>query len=193
MPKMTSVNLTDAARTMAIRQQQLALAVKRELGFQTCGVPNDSLVMAAGKPADPVRAMELAAMAPTFAKDMIYLGYRTVRSKEPSDIALAFRDDLCVDWRAGLQLYAADYDAPLILVDTERGEHYARGGRNQLIRVAGVPSDLARGHKRAMARVRRTAAIMPATLNDTNYFVPAGERAVDHMPEQRSDAFVRLV
>jgi hypothetical protein len=132
-------------------------------------------------------------MAPTFAKDMIYLGFRTVRAKEPSDIALAFRDDLCVDWRAGLALYAVDHDGPLILVDEPRGEHYARGGRNQLIRKQGVPGDLARGKKRAMARVRRTAAIMPDTLNDTNFFVPPGENVADHMPGQQSQAVVRLV
>lgn len=192
MPKMTEVNLSDDARAMTIRHQQFAWAIKVELGFQICGVPNDSLVLSSGKPADPVRAMELAAMAPIFAKDLIYLGFRTIRSKEPSDVALAFRDDLCVDWRAGLKLYSADHDAPLILVDVVRGEHYARGGRNQLVRQTGVPADLVRGHKRAMARVRRTAAIMKDTLNDTNYFVPAGENVADHMPEPQGCAVIRL-
>jgi hypothetical protein len=192
MVSITSMNLTDGARAMAVRHQQLAWAIKLELGFQICGLPNDCLTMSAGGVADPVKAMELAAIALKLKADILYLGFRAASAKEPCQIALAYRDDLCVDWRDELQLYAADPDAPLILVDTARGEHYARGGRNQLIRVQGMPVDLARGRKRAMARVRRTAAIMPQELSGGSFFVPPGEDVLDHQPQPSGETVVRL-
>lgn len=192
MVSITSMNLTDGARAMAVRHQQLAWAIKVELGFQICGVPNDCLTMSAGAVANPVKAMELAAIAPKLKSDLVYLGFRTAKAKEPCQIALAWRDDLCVDWRDGLQPYAADQDSPLILVDAARGEHYARGGRNQLIRMEGVPASLARGRKLAMARIRRTAVIMPQELSGGSFLVPPGEDVLDHRPEPSAETVVRL-
>lgn len=192
MVSITSMNLTEDARAMTVRRQQIAWAVKTELGFQICTVPNDTLTMAGGEVADPVKAMELAAMAPKLKTDLLYLGFRTTKAKEPCQVALAFRDDLCVDWRDQLQLYAADQNAPLILVDVARGERYVRAGRNQLIRMEGVPANLARGRKLAMARVRRTAAIMPQELSAGHFFVPPGDDVLRHRPDATGETVVRL-
>lgn len=193
MPTMKSMNMTDAARQMAICWQQFAMALKRELGFQICGVPNDTLSALAGGEADAVKAMEIAAIAPALSRDLIYLGYRNAKAKEPSQIALAWRDDLYVDWRDGLQLYAADHNAPLVLVDLQRREHYARGGRNQLIRHDGLPAGgIERGRKLAMARIRRTAAIMPDELAANSTLVPRGANAAEHLPPVTAETVVRL-
>lgn len=192
MVSITSMSLSDRARAITVRRQQLAWAVKTEMGFQICGVPSDCLTMAAGVVADPVKAMELAAIAPKLRSDLVYLGFRNLKAEEPCQIALAYRDDLCVDWRDGLQLYAADQESPLILVDAARGEHYARGGRNQLIRMEGVPANLDRGRKLAMARIRRTAAIMPEQLSDGSFLMPPGEDVLAHSPEPSAETVVRL-
>jgi hypothetical protein len=193
MPRMNDMNLDASAREMAVRHQQIALAIKVELGFQICGVPNDCLTMASGGVADPVKAIELAKVASDLKTDLVHLGFRTSKAKAPCQIALAYRDDLVVDWRDGLQLYAADQTSPLILVDEARRQFFERGLRNQLIRFGGVPSNLAKGSRLAMARVRRTAAIMRSELLDTNYFVPRGEPVEDHKPQAEGTVVVRLV
>lgn len=193
MPKMNDMKLDASAREMAVRHQQLSLAIKVELGFQICSLPNDCLTMAAGSVADPVKAIELAKVAASLKTDLVYLGFRTGKAKDPYQIGLAYRDDLVVDWRDCLQLYAADQTSPLILIDEQRRQFFERGLRNQLIRFGGIPSDLAKGRRLAMARVRRTAAIMPAELSDTNYHVPLGEAVEGHKPQVEGSVLVRLI
>lgn len=56
--------------------------------------------------------------------------------------------------------YAANDDAPIVLVSTKGDEFFAIDTRGSLVRVAGKPKRLGDGRKRAMRRIKAAAATM---------------------------------
>lgn len=191
--KISEMKISDKAHAAMVRRQQLCWALKSEMGFSIEGAANDSVQMLGGQPADVVMGLRISAIAAQLSKDAIYLSFKTLYAKDFAQVGVAFRDDLVVDWRSDLQPYAADQDAPLVLVDVQRGGRLQRGERNMLVFREGVPDGLERGRRIAIARVRKAAATMPAKISSETSWVPPEEDPADHLPDQHADICVRVI
>lgn len=191
--KINEMKMNDEAHTAMVRRQQLCQALKSVMGFSITGAANDSVQMLAGPPADFGLGLRISAIAAQLGKDAIYLSFGSLQAKEFAEIGVAFRDDLVVDWRSNLQPYAADQDAPLVLVDVQRGGRFERGERNMLVFRECLPDGLERGRRIAMTRIRRAGAAMPAKISSESSWVPPQADPADHLPERNADICVRVI
>lgn len=183
MPIVTADNVTPGALIAHLRWQRNAWALREEMGFPLTTMTDESVVWAGGGVADFEKGMEIARVAADLGRDVIYLGYRTAKAPQPVQVGLAYRDPALITWRPKLELWAADREAPVILVDRIEGERYERGERNVLIRRAGLPAvDLARGRRMAEDRVRRAAKLKSDNLDSGSYHVPHGASVAEHRP-----------
>ncbi len=165
----------DAVLKYQIKTQNIAWALRQEMGYPLFAPANECTAFAGGGIADLAKGMEVAVLATQMRKDVIYLGWRTVADAAPASFAVALREMLQVDWIDGVFPYAGDDTAPIVLVSTRRDEHIAVGPRGLLERRAGKPRALGTGKARAMRRIRRAAGTMADRLADNNVFLPRGD------------------
>lgn len=181
----------DAVRKYQIKTQNIAWALRQQMGYPLYAPANDCTAFAGGGLADLAKGMEIAVLAKQMRKDVIYLGWRTVADAAPTIFAVALREMLQVDWIDGLLPHAADDTAPIMLVSTRRDEHIAVGPRGFLERRAGKPGALGTGKARAMRRIRCAAATMADRLADNNVFLPRGAAWREPSPSS-SETIIRF-
>lgn len=166
-----------------IYHQNYAMAIRHEMGFPLHHTANQSVAFGSTGVTDIVRSMQIATLADEMHRDVVICEWESVSAKQPAGIAIAYREELQVDWVAGCVLWAANQNAPVMIVNQARGEHFIRGARGMLERREGLPArSLKTGIGLARRRVRRAAANRPAALNDNNAWVPFGESWDDHKP-----------
>lgn len=159
---------------MLLRHQNWMWALRRLMGWPAFKPVNDSIAWASGRTMDVELGMELARLATAGRKDMVFSCWASVSAAEPVGYIVALRELLAVDIVDRCVAYAADEEAPLLLVSTRRNEHFAIGERGLLERHEGKPADLGKGRKLAVKRIRATAATMGDTLCAGNMWVPPG-------------------
>lgn len=158
-----------------LNTQNYCLAVRQQLGYPLFKPANDCTTFASGGIADITKGLEIAQLAETMRKDVVYTAWNDLADREPASIGVALREMLCVDWIDRCFLWAANDTAPLVIVPTRLHEHIIVGTRGFLERRPGRPAqNLGKGKKLALARVRRAAATMGDELLQGNVFVPTG-------------------
>lgn len=184
-------NLSGEARTVLLRNQKVAWSLKRLLGLPTYAAPDNGLHVAAGGIADTAKGAQIAVLAGATGRDVLYLGFRTGRAKEVSQLGIGWRGSVAIEWREGLKLYAPSAPGPLVLLDTHRGCSFVRGARNSLVEQPGLPKDINRGHRVAMTRLRQAVAQMCCDeLAPDLSFVPQEADPAEHLPRGRDYALV---
>jgi hypothetical protein len=166
-----------------IYHQNYAMAIRQEMGFPLHHTANQSVAFAATGVTDVIRSTQIATLADEMHRDVVVCEWESLSANQPAGIAVAYREELEVEWVAGCVLWTANQNAPVVIVNKERGEHFVRGARGMLERREGLPArNLKTGIGVARRRVRRTAAARPAALIDNNAWVPFGDSWDDHKP-----------
>ena len=70
------------------------------------------------RPGAVAAARELARVAQMAGRDVIYTGWASARAKDPTSVAIAYREMLTIDIVDGLVPFAASDRSPIILVST---------------------------------------------------------------------------
>lgn len=159
-------------------RQNFMLAVRQEMGWPAFKPANDCIAWTAGRPMDVEAGLEIARLAQRLGKDLVYTGWVNARASEPSGFCIAYREMFAVDVADQLHPYAANDEAPIVLVNPHAGETFAVDGRGSLLRVPGLPKSLGRGRKLAMKRIKATAASKGDTLLASNRMVPWGSDTI---------------
>lgn len=176
-----------------LKLQTFAFAVRQQLRFPLHATANESTKFATASVPDLTRSLEVSALAQEMGRDIICFGWASVQDDEPTTISIAYREQDFVDWIQNCQLWAADQDAPMMLVDEVRRQHFVRGARGVLERRDGLPAKkLAAGKRCARRRIRRAAAEMPTHLVSDTVCMPQGARWADHKPRTDDALFVRF-
>lgn len=123
-------------------------------------------------------------------RDVIYTGWACARAKDPTSIAIAYREMLTIDVVDNLVPFAASDRSPIILVSTHADEFFAIDRRGSLARVAGKPKGIGKGKALAMKRIKASASTMGDELLANNRFVPPGADWIE--PEAPFGAVVRF-
>lgn len=167
-----------------LRQQNTMLALRQEMGWPLIKPANDCISFTSGRPADVEVGMELGRIPRMLGKDLIYSGWISVSAKAPTGFAIAYREMLTIDFVDRVVPFAANDDAPIVLVSTRADEFFAIDSRGSLVRIAGKPKNLGKGRKLAMRRIRDAAATMRGDLLPSNRHVPWGADSIepDAMP-----------
>lgn len=162
-----------------LRHQQVMLSLRQEMGWPLSRPANDCIAFTSGRPADFEVGMELGRLSTMLGKDVIYSGWTNIRSAKPTGFTIAYREMLAVDIVDRVVPYAANDDAPVVLVSTRSDEFFAIDTRGSLVRVAGKPKRLGEGRKRAMRRIKVAAATMGDELLAGNRFMPWGAATIE--------------
>lgn len=157
-----------------LHHQNLMLALRQAMGWPLFKPANDSIAFSAGREVDFETGMELARIAQMMGKDLVYSGWADTRVKDPTTFCVAYREMLTVDIVDRLVPFAANDDAPIILVSTKADEFFMIDKRGSLLRVEGKPKGIGKGRKLAMKRIKAAAAEMSDKPLTGNRFVPTG-------------------
>lgn len=160
---------------MMPHHQNTMLAVRREMGWPGFKPANDCIGFCSGRPMDFEVGMEIARVAQMMGKDVIYSGWASTEATEPTGFTVAYREMLNIDIVDNLVPYAANDDAPLLLVSTLADEFFVIDGRGSLVRMPGKTKDIHKGRKLAVKRIKARAAAMDNSLLANNRFVPTGQ------------------
>jgi len=163
---------------MMLRHQNLMLALRQEMGWPLVKLANDCISFGSGRPSDFEVDMELGRIATMLNKDVIYSGWTTIKAREPAGFTIAIREMLTVDIVTGLVPFAANDDAPVVLVSTRKNELFRIDARGSLVRVQGKPKSLGNGRKLALRRLKAAAATMRDDLLPGNRHVPWGADSI---------------
>lgn len=174
---------------MQIHHQNMMFAIRLEMGWPSHRPANDCIGFCSGRTMDVEHAMEIARIAQMVSKDIIYSGWASVKAKDPTGLTVAYRTMYAVDIVERLVPFAANDDAPLILVSTRSDEFFAIDQRGSLVRVPGKPTNIGKGRKLAMKRIKATAATLGDELLESNRFVKPGASVE---PEAPTDTIVRF-
>lgn len=158
-----------------LHHQNFMLAVRQEMGWPAFKPANDCIAWCSGRPTDVDTAMELARLAQRMGKDLVYTGWMNARAAEPTGFSIAYRGMFAIDIVDQLQPFAANDDAPILLVSTRDEATFAIDTRGSLVRVPGLPRSLGKGRKLAMKRIKAAAASKGDTLLSNNRLVPWGD------------------
>lgn len=176
--------------TIGLRHQNFMLALRREMGWPTFKPANDCIAFCSGRKMDFQVGSEVARMAQTLRKDVVYSSWANLGRNKPLGLSIAYRELLTVDIINHVVPFAANDDAPIIFVSTRADEHFAIDGRGTLVRIPGKPKAIGTGRKLAMKRIRATAATLGNELLADNQVVPFGSDWVE--PETRLETIVRF-
>lgn len=158
-----------------LKMQKHAWAIRQERGYPLYKPHEEIAAFTAGGPADIVKAMEIAALAQTMRKDLVYVAWSDAADSNPVDYAVAFREPSFVDWIDRCFFWAADETSLIVIVSSRRDEHFVRGARGLLERRAGKPAkNMAKGKRIATRRIQRAAAAMGDQLAEDNVCLPRG-------------------
>ena len=159
---------------MMLRHQKTMLALRQQMGWPAFKPANDCIAFTSGKTSDFEVGMELGRIAQMLGKDVIYSGWASVEATTPVGFTIAWRDLLTVDIIDRVLPYAANDQAPVVLVSTRRNEHFAIDQRGSLARVSGKPKSLGAGRRLAMKRIKAAAKTMGDEPLAGNRHVPWG-------------------
>lgn len=162
-----------------LRHQNTMLALRQQMGWPLIKPANDCIAFTSGRPTDIEVGMEIGRLTGMLGKDVIYSGWTDVRAKEPTRFTIAYREMLTVDIVDRVVPYAANDDAPIVLVSTRSDEFFAIDTRGSLVRVAGKPKGLAEGRKRAMRRIKAAVASMRSDLLPGNRRMEWGAGSIE--------------
>ncbi len=174
---------------MEIHRQNMTFATRLEMGWPSHKPANDCIGFCSGRTMDVENAMEIARIAQMLGKDIIHSGWASAKAKDPTGFTVAYRTMHSVDIVERLVPFAANDDAPLILVSTRSDEFFAIDQRGSLVRVTGKPTDIGKGRKLAMKRIKATAANLGSELHESNRLVKPGASIE---PEAPTDIIVRF-
>lgn len=134
--------------------QNHMLAIRSEMGYPLFAPACHTLAWSAGGPIDMQVGMDLARLAQTTGRDLIYGAWESAERERPSEYVLALRQPHLVEIVRNCSFYAADEAAPLILMCETRDEHYVLNDRLFLERRRGLPGRrLELGKRRAEQRI----------------------------------------
>ncbi|WP_294239530.1 hypothetical protein [uncultured Sphingomonas sp.] len=178
--------------TMILHHQNLMIALREEMGWPSFRPANDCISWASGQEFSFDVGNELARVAQMAGRDVIYTGWASARAKDPTSIAIAYREMLTIDVVDNLVPFAASDRSPIILVSTHADEFFAIDRRGSLARVAGKPKGIGIGKGKALAmkRIKASASTMGDELLANNQFVPPGADWIE--PEAPFGAVVRF-
>lgn len=162
-----------------LRHRNTMLALRQHMGWPLIKPANDCIAFTSGCPTDFEVGMELGRLAGLLGKDVIYSGWSSITTKEPTGFTIAYREMLTVDIVDRVVPYAANDDAPIVLVSTRGDEFFAVDVRGSLVRVPGKPKGLGEGRKRAMRRIKAAAATMRDDLLPNNRRMEWGAESVE--------------
>lgn len=169
-----------------LKTQQFCLSIRHLLGYPLYKPVNDCTAFASGGPVDIGKAMDLARLAEQSRKDFVYTAWNDLADRDPATIAVALRETDGIEMLDRCFLWAANDDAPLVIVSTRADVHIVMGARGFLERHPGRPAKaLAAGKALAARRVRATVKLMGSELLDSNVVVPAGGEWRDQPPVRR--------
>lgn len=175
---------------MTVAHQNFMLAIRCEMGWPAFKPANDCIGWSSGWEMDFEIGTELARVAQMLCKDLIYTGWSSTSTKDPTSFCIAYREVLTVDIVDRVVPFASSDAAPIILVSTRADEFFAIDRRGALVRVDGKPKNIGRGRKLAMKRIKATAAEMGNQLMANNRFVPTGADWVE--PEAALETIVQF-
>lgn len=161
--------------TIMPHHQNLMRALRKEMGWPLFTPMNDAIAFSSGRATNVEIGMELGRIAQSMRRDLIYSGWANTRAKDPTSICVAYRELLSIDIVDRLVPWAANDDAPVVLVST-RGtdETFAIDRRGSLVRMPGRPANIGKGRKLAMKRIKAAASTMSDELLANNRFVEPG-------------------
>lgn len=161
-----------------LRHQKTMQALRKEMGWPLIRPINNCIAFSSGRPCDIKVGAELGRIATALNQDIVYSGWTSLKSAEPKSYTVAYRDLFCVDIADRLVPYAANDDAPVMLVSTRSDDAYCIDRRGTLARLSGKPKDLARGRKLAAKRIKAAMAEMRDELLADNRQIPWGSEAI---------------
>jgi hypothetical protein len=164
---------------MSSRLQNVMLGLRLEMGWPAFKPCNDAIGFTAGRPMDLEVGMEIARFAQLLGKDLIYSGWVSTRAKEPVGFTVAYRELLSVDVVDHVVPWAANDEAPVVLVSTRNDEHFAIDRRGSLVRLKGRPNNIGKGRALAMKRIKSTAANLKGEPLANNRVVPIGAKSIE--------------
>lgn len=165
--------------TMIVRHQNTMLALRQEMGWPLHRPANDCIAFTSGKPSDFEVGMELGRLTQMLGKDLIYSSWASVDATTPIGFTIAYRQMLAVDIVDRVFPYAANDQAPVVLVSTRDDEHFTIDGRGSLLRMPGKPKSLGAGRRLAMKRIKAAAKNMSDELLTSNRHVPWGATEIE--------------
>lgn len=174
---------------MQIHHQNMMFAIRLQMGWPSHKPANDCIGFCSGRTMDVENAMEIARIAQMLGKDLIHSGWANARAKDPTSFTVAYRTMYAVDIVERLVPFAANDEAPLILVSTRSDEFFAIDHRGSLVRLPGKPTNIGKGRKLAMKRIKATAATLGSELLESNRLVKPGASVE---PEAPTDTIVRF-
>ena len=178
-PAGQAVTMKGMTMETMLRHQNTMLALRQQMGWPLIKPANDCIAFTSGRRADFEVGMELGRLAGMLGKDLIYSGWSSVRAKEPAGFTIAYREMLTVDIVDRVVPYAANDDAPIVLVSTRGDEFFAIDGRGSLVRVPSKPKGIGEGRKRAMRRIKAAAATMRDDLLPNNRRMEWGAGSIE--------------
>lgn len=175
---------------MTLHHQNFMLAVREQMGWPSFKPANDCIGWCSGQQMGIEVGTEIARIAQTAGKDLVYTGWASSRAKDPTSFAIAFREMRSVDIVDRVVPFAANDHAPIILVSTRANEFFAVDRRGSLVRVEGKPSRIGKGRVLAMKRIKAAAAAMGDEMLANNRFVPPGADWIE--PEAQMETIVQF-
>lgn len=175
---------------MMLHHQNCMIALRQEMGWPGFKPANDAIAWTSGREVDLELGTEIARIAQMEGKDLVYTGWASTRAKDPTSFCVAYREMLTVDVIDRLVPWAANDNAPIILVSARADEFFMVDGRCSLIRVEGRPKNIGKGRKLAMKRIKAAAAAMDHELLANNRFVPTGADWI--APDAKAELVVRF-
>ena len=175
---------------MPLRHQNFMLAVRHEMGWPAFKPANDAIAFCSGREMDFAIGSEIARIAQAMRKDAVYTGWANGAATLPTSFTIVYRELLTVDVVDRVVPYAANDDAAVVFVSTRADEFFGIDRRGALVRVPGKPKVIGAGRKRAMKRIRATAATLGDKLLENNRSVPTGAEWIE--PEVPIETIVRF-
>lgn len=175
---------------MTVYHQNFMIALRQQMGWPSFKPANDCVGWTSGMPMDAAVGMEVARVAQLLGKDIVYSGWKTTTARSTTGLSIAYRELLTIDVVDQLVPWAANDEAPLLLVNVRGDELFGIDRRGSLFRQPGKPKNLTNGRKLAIRRIKAAAAAMDQALNPNNRHVPWGDPSIE--PEAAVETIVRF-
>lgn len=167
-----------------LHHQNTMRALRREMGWPPFSPANDAIAFCSGRTMNAENGIELARVAQMLGKDIIHSEWANSKVPEPTGFTVAYRTMYSIDIIDRLVPFAANDDAPLVLVSTTGNECFAIDQRGSLMRLQGKPKGVHKGHRLAMKRIKSVAAGLGDEILANNRFVKPGEVIEPEVPSE---------
>lgn len=177
--------------TTVLHHQNVMLALRQEMGWPLFRPVNDAIAFSSGRETNIEIGMELGRIAQRMRADIVYSGWAGTRAKDSTSFTVAYREMLSIDIVDRLVPWAANDDAPVVLVSTRGTEEtFAIDRRGSLTRTPGRPANIGKGRKLAMKRIKAVASTISDELLASNRFIEPGAEVPG--PEAPAGVVVRF-